>query len=199
MSTVTLTAQRKTSDWLVAGMVVAALLLGFWLKASVEGKTREVAVPGGVVISAPEKWVIETRTQSVLDKPATETHRVLSTWNPLDPGTRYSVSLLPNSTGVDLATVASLRNFQRAQSLTAYRVLEQTSVVLHGREGYKVTFAFVDASAKDRVPVVFEGIDYFFLDSDQVIVVSLETNEELSSASARFLDFAASVSLGDVQ
>jgi hypothetical protein len=92
---------------------------------------------------------------------------------------------------------ASIRNLERAQHLTAYRVLEQTPVTLSGRSAYRVTFAYVDASRVDAAPVVYQGVDYYFAEGDRTIVVTLETARSLDEALISFRGFAAGVGLGE--
>ncbi len=183
------------SQWLVLGLTVIALLLGLTLKSAAAGQTREVT-SGGVTVGLPTKWVVETFGTGILETGTTDPTRVLASWDPLDPGTRYLVSLMPVDAESSLATAAWARNLQRAQALSSYRVLEQTPVTLKGRDGYKVAFAYVDASALDRPPVVYLGTDYYFLEGDQVLVVTLETHHDYEAALVNFRDFAVAVSMG---
>ena len=183
------------SQWYVIGITIIALLLGWALKSAVLGQTRQVS-EGQLVADIPARWVVETVTHSLIGGNDAYVNRVFSTWDPLSPGTRYIVSAIPSDTAMDLATAASFWNLQRAQSQTAYRVIDQTTVSVHGRDGYKVVFAYVDASAQDRVPVVYEGTDYFFEESNHVLVVSLETYHNHVEALEEFGEFAVSVKLG---
>lgn len=187
--------KSNTSIWYVFGLTAIALILGWGMKTAAEGRTRELA-EGGVTASLPDQWLVESASAGPLSGTA-DPHKVFTAWNPLDPGTRYSVSLLPPGGEADLATTASVRNLQQAQGLTAFRILDQTPVSLKGRDGYRVTFAYVDASDNGAVPVVYQGLDYYFQDGDQVIVVTLETSHDIETAAARFRDFAAGVTLGE--
>ena len=198
MTTATTSANTDRSEWIVIGMTIIALLLGYMLKTATLGQTRTVTA-GEMTVELPAKWVVETASTGLIGNSQSDHSKVLTAWDPLDPGTRYAVSSLPGGDSADLATMASLRNLQRAQSLSAYRVLEQTEVTLKGREGYKVSFAYVDASAKDRPPVVYLGVDYFFPDGEHVIVATLETYHDYPSALAKFQDFAAALTMGDVR
>jgi hypothetical protein len=76
-------------------------------------------------------------------------------------------------------------------------VLEQTPVTLSGRDGYRVTFAFVDAGQVNQVPVVYQGVDYYFVEGDRTIVVTLETTRSLDEELAAFQDFVSEVGLGE--
>jgi hypothetical protein len=182
------------SMWFVFALTTLALLAGWGFRGWLTGQTRPVEA-GGVTADLPAGWVVEDSSSGSLggDDPA----RAFSAWNPLSPGTTYTVRVLPGSAEVDLASVASVQNLQRAQSATAYRTLEQTYVTLHGQAGYRVTFAFVDGSEAAKAPVVVNGVDYYFASGDAVLVISLETDGALGDALGVFQDFAASVSLGE--
>ncbi len=181
----------------VVGLTAGALLLGWALRNSAIGSHRERSV-SGVTVALPEQWLVDRSAGAGLaNATLADPYKVFSAWDPLDPSTRFSLSLMPSGAENSLAATASIRNLQRAQRLTAYRILEQTPVTLKGRDGYRVSFAFVDASAMDQVPVIFQGVDYFFLDGDQVIVATLETSRELGAALPAFQDFAVSSSAGE--
>lgn len=198
MATATSPSTSGKSEWLVIGMTVIALLLGYMLKTSALGQTRTVNA-GDLSVDLPARWVVESASTGLIGNMPADASRLLSAWDPLDPGTKYIISLLPAGDNADLATIASFRNLQRAQTLTAYRVIEQTRVTLKGQEGYKVSFAFVDASAQDRPPVVYQGVDYFFLEGGQVLVATLETYHDYTAALAKFQDFAAALAMGEAR
>lgn len=190
-------AYRKSNSsvWLVIALAAVALIAGWGLKSFTEGRTRAVS-SGGVTASLPDRWLVDAASAGPLGGSSDPTH-VFTSWDPLDPSTRYSVSLLPAGDDTDLASFATLRNLQRAQTLSSYRVLEQTPVTLKGRDGYKVTFAFVDSSAMNQAPTVFQGVDYYFGEGGQVLVATLETSHDFDSVVTRFQDFAAGVHLGE--
>lgn len=196
MTAATLESKSTGSVWFVVGLTIVALILGWGVKTSTEGRGRSFSA-SGVTAMLPAQWLVETAGAGPLNGDSLEPGEVFNAWNPMDPATRYSTSLLPSGADVGLATAAALRNLQRAQSLTAYRVIEQTPVELSGRSGYRVTFAFVDATALDAVPVVFQGIDYYFPADGQVIVVTLETSHDFETAAVSFREFAAGVELGE--
>ena len=196
-----MTAQtmRNTSNlsvWFVVAATSLALILGWGLKSFVEGGTRTVS-EGGLTAAVPSGWIVNVNRDGPLSTEHSAAGLVFSSWNPLDPGTRYHLSLLPGGDQVDMASTAAIRNLSRAQNLTAYRVLEQTPVTLKGRDGYRVSFAYVDASDPGAVPVVYQGVDYYFAEGDQVIVATLETTGPLDEALDAFRDFAAGAGKGE--
>jgi len=196
MTAQTMTPRSSSQTWVVFAATAIALLIGWGLMNFVTGMTRPVTVDG-VSTAIPSGWVIEQPTTGPLTTGPKVAGLVFTARDPLDPETRYLVSSLPASPDTDLGATAAIRNLQRAQDLTAYRVLEQTPVTLSGRDGYRVSFAYVDASQADRVPVVYEGVEYYFAEGDQTIVVTLESARTIEDALAAFQDFAAEVGLGE--
>ena len=189
---------NNRSQWLVIALTVIALLVGWGVRTSTEGATRAVS-EGGIQAELPASWTVETPGAGTIGESPADPNLVMIGSDPLDPGTRYSVSLYPEGSAADLSAVAAIRNLQRAQYLTAYRVLEQTPVTVDGRDGYRVSFAYVDASEADKTPVVFEGVDYYFPDGEHAIVATLETRNGLEDALTAFQEFAAALHMGDAQ
>jgi hypothetical protein len=192
----TMTNNRSnTAAWLVLAVTAVALIIGWGLRSFAQGRTRSVT-EDGLSATVPAGWLVVPAESGPLGDEG-GTGLVFTASDPLDPSTRYLVTSLPASPDADLAAAASIRNLDRAQDNTAYRVLEQTPVTLKGRDGYRVTFAFVDASQVDAVPVVYEGVDYYFIEDGQTLIVTLETSDPLEEALAAFQDFAAGVTLGE--
>ncbi len=197
------TDKSVQSAWFVFAMTTVALIIGWGLKTSVErGQTRAYE-DGKLSARVPLRWLVEQSGEAALSSEtgaaSTEdaSGLVLTTWDPLKPATRYTVRLLPGNAESDLGSAAALQNLQRAQTVTAYRTLTQSLVTLDGRAGYKVTFAYVDASALDQAPVVIQGVDYYFVQASYVVVISLETDGALDSALANFQAFALSITIGE--
>lgn len=196
MSAQTMTMRSNTQTWLVFAVTAIALLIGWGLMRFTLGQTRAVDVEG-VSAAVPAGWTVEQPQTGPLAGGPEVAGLVFTARDPLTPGTRYLVSSLPAAPDTDLASTAAVRNLQRAQDNTAYRVLDQTPINLSGREGYRVTFAYVDASQADQAPVVYQGVDYYFAEGDRTLVISLETRDSLEDALPAFRDFAAGVGLGE--
>lgn len=196
MTAQTMTTRSSSQTWTVFAVTAIALLIGWGLMNFETGKTRPVAL-GGVSAAVPSGWVIEQPNTGPLSTGSEAVGLVFTARDPLNPETRYFVSSLPAAPDTDLGATAAFRNLQRAQDLTAYRVIGQNPVSLSGRDGYRVSFAYVDASQVDRVPVVYEGVEYYFAEGDRTIVVSLETARSIEDALDAFQAFAAEVGLGE--
>ncbi|NJN44066.1 MAG: hypothetical protein HC806_04600 [Anaerolineae bacterium] len=82
-------------------------------------------------------------------------------------------------------------------NLKLYRVISETPILVNGRDGYKVSFAYVDPGNVGEVPEVIQGIDYYFSNGDQTLIITLEIDdgnpeEHLSD----FLRFVETVEIG---
>ena len=210
-----MTANKKSMNAaiLVAGVTLVALALGWMLKSSFISAVRQVSVDG-ITAELPANWLIDQRDSQQLslgnidvtgsssqaqiaNDPEASPNRVFSSWDPLAPQLRYTISRVPFDAAGRLADAAAVRNLLRAQVLSSYRVLDQTPVTLKGRDGYRVSFAFVDASVPNQVPVVLRGADYFFQEGESVLIVTLETSGNYGDALPAFQEFAYTVRQGE--
>lgn len=173
MNPTPLQSQTRLSTALVIVLTLAALALGWLVRLRVERAAR-VVTQGGVSIEVPADWVIT----------AGESEQLFVCWNVLAPEHRCSASLTPLADETELPTLASQRQFQRGATLTSFRVLDQTPVVVNGRDGYKVTYAYVDPRTVGQLPVVIEGAEYYFKLDGQAVVVSFEDDAAAFQTSA---------------
>lgn len=165
--------QTRLSTALVIAITLLALVLGWLVRLRVERAAR-VVMTGGVSIEVPTDWVIT----------AGESEQLFVCWNVLAPEHRCSAALLPLAAEADLPALASQRQFQRGAGLTSFRVLDQTPVVVNGRDGYKVTYAYVDPRAVGQLPLVIEGAEYYFKLDGQAVVISFEDDAATFQSSA---------------
>ncbi len=173
-------SRERLSALLVILLTLLALSLGWAVKTAVANQTRPFASQG-ISAEAPAGWLAREGTGEL----------VLLARNPASLDQRYRILLLPGS--ADLTAVADQRNQNRARLDDTFTVLEQTPIVADGRDGYKVSYALVDA-AGGSMPAVIEGADYYFPMSDKVVVVSFEAEQaDYAAAFAQFQDFRASV------
>jgi hypothetical protein len=111
--------------------------------------------------------------------------------------TAYQLEVLPVAGDTGPADVASFHSIARAQNLSTVRVLDQQDVTVNGQNGYKVTYAFVDADSdltRADVPVVVRGVDYFFVAGDHAVVVTYQASEDNYEADfGRFRSFLESL------
>lgn len=165
---------------LVIGVVLAALLLGWVIKENVTGQGRPFS-QNGVSGELPAGWLTQDGTGDLL----------LVARNPQAPDERYRINRLTPNT--DLAALAAVQNGERARLEPTFRVVEETPIVVNGRDGYKVSYAYIDDSGTG-MPAVIEGVDYYFLEGDAVLVISLEAaHENFAEAFPRFQTFRDAV------
>lgn len=178
----------RYSDWSVIVVTLVAVLLGWLLMSNVQSR----AVPfeaGGVTGQMPAGWMTDLAEAGV----------ILHTTELGGSGfsTAYQLEVIPVASDVSPADVASFYSIDRAQNLSTVRVLDQQDVTVNGQNGYKVTYAFVDADSdltRADVPVVVRGVDYFFVAGDHAVVVTYQADEDNYEADfGRFRRFLESL------
>lgn len=179
----------RYSDWAVIVVTLVAVLLGWLLMSSVQSRS----VPfesGGVKGQMPAGWVTDLSEAGVI---LHTTELGGSSF-----GTTYQLEVIRVASEVSPADVASFYSINRAQTLSTVRVLDQQEVTVNGQNGYKVTYAFVDADSdltRVDVPVVVRGVDYFFVAGDHAVVVTYQAGEDNYEADfGRFRRFLESLS-----
>lgn len=178
----------RYSDWAVIVVTLVAVLLGWLLMSNVQSR----AVPfdaGGVKGQMPAGWVTDQADTGVVLHTAE--------LGGSDFSTAYQLEVVPVASDVSPADVASFYSIDRAQNLSTVRVLDQQDVSVNGQNGYKVTYAFVDANSdltRADVPVVVRGVDYFFVAGDHAVVVTYQASEDNYEADfGRFRRFLESL------
>ena len=177
MTTATSSSSQRSlgdrySDWAVIVVTLVAVFLGWLLMSNVQSRS----VPfdsGGVKGLMPAGWVTDLAEAGV----------VLHTSELGGSGfsTTYQVEVIPVASGRLPADVASFYSIDRAQNLNTVRLLDQQDVTVNGQNGYKVTYAFVDADSdltRADVPVVVRGVDFFFVAGDNAVVVTFQASED---------------------
>jgi hypothetical protein len=179
----------RYSDWAVIVVTLVAVILGWLLMSNVQSRSIPFEA-GGVKGQIPAGWLTDQAAKGV----------VLHTTELGGSGfgTTYQVEVVPVASGTKPADVAGLYSVNRAQELNTVRVLDQQDVTVNGQNGYKVTYAYVDASSdltRVDVPVVVRGVDYFFVAGDHAVVATYHANEANYAADfARFRRFLESLS-----
>jgi hypothetical protein len=197
---------RRQASTFTTAVTIIALLLGWGLKTYVEGRTRPVKVEG-ISAQIPAGWVIRESDPAAptSDDPfqlahpdsAQDPNLVFTAWNPLHPEKHYSVSLYPGGEETTLPSTAAVRTLNRGMNLKLYRVIEETPILVNGRDGYKVSFAYVDPGSAGEIPVVIQGIDYYFAQGNQTLIITLEVdNGNPDDHLPAFLKFSETVDIG---
>ena len=172
--------QERRSAVLTILLLLAALLLGWQVKTAVQNATR-THEQSGFTAEIPAGWLVQQGAGDF----------IFLARNPLALNELYRVSLVPVVS--DLDVLAENRNLARAQIDNTYRVITAEPIVFAGQDGYKVSFARVDLDSPG-VPHVIEGLDYYFVQADEVMVLSLEAHSEtFAAALPAFQQFTQSV------
>ena len=178
----------RYSDWAVIIVTLVAVLLGWLLMSSVQ--SRSIAFDtGGVKGQMPAGWLTDQAAKGV----------VLHTTELGGSGfgTTYQLEIVPVAGNTSPSDAASLYSINRAQNLDTVRILDEQDVTVNGKNGYKVTYAYVDASSdltRVDVPVVVRGVDYFFIAGDHAVVATYHASESnYASDFARFRRFLESL------
>ncbi len=184
-------AQRRDRwvSWLVVGVFVLALILGWVVKTAAEGRT-EAFTADGLSGRFPAAWY---RPQ-VQDPVIFEARDRLA-----DP---YPTALMVERRPADtLPAIQQALALERGRNWNAYRTLQIVeSATVGGRTGMQVTFAYVETNPNPfmkTAPVVLMGTDLIFpaADGNSVYVVTLTAAEEnFDSALKVWPAFIASLS-----
>jgi len=132
----------------------------------------------------PANWVIRESAGNL----------IFVSWDPFVPDVRYAVSLETNDGNRPLVEVATERNTILGKVLESFRILDETPIIRRNREGFKVTYAFVDTKV-EGLPLVLQGVDYYFPVDGKALIISLQAHErDYDEALLRFESFLDSVS-----
>ena len=174
-------AHERRSAAVMIGLLLLSLLLGWQVKTAVQNATRPIE-RSGISVAVPDGWLVQDGSGDL----------VLVARNPQAFDQLYRISRLPGVT--DLAQLADNRNLARLRLDDTYRVLDASAIVFDRRDGHKVSFARADADSPG-MPHIVEGIDYYFANGDEVIILSLESRSEtFAQALPYFQKFVQSVS-----
>ena len=169
-------------DWIVVALVVAALLVGWGIKAAAEGRTVAVEAEG-LQLRYPAGWVRANVEPPVLLRaeewlgPARSTITVER--RPLPP--------VQNP----LRAVQQTLTLERARTWTAYRTLEtEEGASVAGRPATRVAFTYVETNPNPylaTMPVVMYGEVYLIQVGNDVYVVTLTAAEAYYGRAQRAL------------
>ena len=174
-------AHERRSAILMIILLLVSLLIGWQVKTAVQNATRTIN-HSDFTADVPDGWLVQDGSGDL----------VFVARNPQALDELYRISRVPAED--DLAVLAENRNLARARLDETYRVLEASPIVFAGQDAYKVSFARADADSPG-MPHVIEGIDYYFIEGNEVVILSLESQSEaFAEALPYFQKFVQSVS-----
>jgi hypothetical protein len=162
----------RYAELLVVVVVIAALLVGWGVKAGAEARAVHIE-DMGFSASYGQNWVREQPQQPEVLKIT-------------DPGsgsrfqTTITVSRLDNAEPSQ--QVAASLNQERASDRQLYQILNGEIIQWRGRETYRNDFAYVYVSPdllNPTVPVVLHGVDYVFQHGAVTYVITFLADERV--------------------
>jgi hypothetical protein len=153
-------------------VTIVALLAGWFYKSSIENASVPFSAEG-VSVQAPKGWL----------QTAPEGNEILRTldMNSSGFGATYVVSKIAIAEEVSLTEITGFVALDHANSLTAFRVMDQQEVTVNGRTAYELSYVFVSSNpdmTQAQMPSVVRGTDYIFLNGDHAIVISFQADEK---------------------
>jgi hypothetical protein len=151
--------------WLAEAMVIlvvaVALLLGWVLKSWVQGQTATFSSDEGVLtLQYPARWLQHTEKDTLL---TVSDVRAEGWFKPRFSVTTKDMNPEYPLTATDVLVSLSV---QRAQKLTAYRILTTEEGTVDGLSASGLTYGYVsepDQSLQLGIPVVVEAVDWVVL------------------------------------
>ena len=174
------------TEWLVIGLVILALIVGWVLKVSIQGQTATFA---SEILSVryPVDWLLgkdEEALFTVTDPDSLSTFKTAfsARVEPLGEteeqeyvfkveGVDASVKPLGQVTGLN--TAANRLVMRRNKELKEYNVLSARATTLMGQEALAIEYAYVDSpragwATAPSLPVVVQAVDTVTVQGDQV-------------------------------
>lgn len=186
MSSLSLSPQQSNERFSVLAvllLLLLSLLVGWGVKTAVQSDTNPITV-GAVTAEVPQNWLTNDGIGDL----------VLVARNPFALNQRYRIRVIEGNQ--ELAAAAAAANFDFATLNSSFRILEQTPIVVDGRDSYQVRYAYVD-DPESGSPQVIEGVDYYFSEPGNVLIISYEAEQSRFDAGfAEFQAFRSTVRLG---
>ena len=193
----TLRSRRdRWADWLVVGVVIVALLVGWAVKAwTVSGTESFLDPETGLALNYPAGWLMGSaedyvfRARDPQSGPFKITYQV--TAGKLDPARPVSLVDAVNATSVS-----------RARKLTAFRLLDIETVGEEGQSPSAIWSSYVYVEKKpdpfrESLPVVVLGLDYTAVKGEYLYTFTLLASEaDLNEAEKNFKAFIQDAGLG---
>lgn len=175
--------RSEEPEWVVWLVVILLLVAGFFLKISIEGRTRTFN-GSGVSISYPDGWVQLTGEGQLL--------YVADPFSSAQFPTGVTIRQLPvEEVGRNLVTigdVAAAWAMRQGQDKQVYRVLNIEPAIINGQNAVRVEYAFVPQTAPggqtNTVPVVARAQDYLVQRGESLTVFTLAAAASVFEANA---------------
>jgi len=176
------------TEWLIIGLVILALIVGWVLKVSIQGQTATFTSET-LSVRYPVDWLLGEDEEALFtvrdpDSPSTFKTTFSARVEPLGEveeeeyvfkveGVDASVKPLGQVTGLNAA--ANRLVMRRNKELEEYNVLSARATTLMGQEALAIEYAYVDSpragwATAPSLPVVVQAVDTVTVKGDQVYV-----------------------------
>lgn len=188
MNTGKISLGDRYAEIAVVVVTIVALLAGLLVKDNVTSRSVPFA-SFGIQAAAPADWIQSAPEGDVVLK--------VRERNTFAYQTNYAISKLLLSADSGRLEAVSLTTLQQAQTLNSFRILDQRTVTIGGREAYEVQYVFVESNPNIThadVPVIVLGVDYYFTTHDGALIVTYRAAQaNFENGLARFHLFLESV------
>jgi len=197
----TTTSVRRTvplkgwwDELLVVALVIVALLLGWAFKGWVQGQmVTFTSDDGAVSLSYPDRWLEQVDKETLVTASDVRAEGLFKPTFSLR--TREMDPDFPLTENELLATLA----LNRAEELTAYRVLSVDQGTVGGLAASEVTYAYVAEPAggsQSNMPVVVQAIDWVVIHGGRVYILTFAAGaDRFAEGEGAFNSILASVDL----
>lgn len=178
-------------EWLVWATVALALLIGWWLQASVVGRSTTASL-GASTFSYPATWTVSSADDTLfaVSDPSGGVYGALARLRQL-PRAELPLPVSQSS----LADVAASWSLLQGEGLEGYRMLNITPTTVQGREAMSVEYAYLSDPPQGAVggvmPGLMHAIDTLLVSNDQLFVLSVAVEsreaDRLASLHEQFL------------
>jgi hypothetical protein len=170
-------------------VTLVALLLGWVFMNSVVNRSIPFA-SGDISAQIPAGWHnLESAGNEILHVADSTTSGFATTY-------LIQQEAVPADLGV--SGFVGLLTLDWGNSLTGFRVLDQEAVIVNGRDGVQIEYAYIEADPNlihASLPAVVHGLAYIFIKDDQAVIVSYWADQSAFQTDLdRFYRFLASVS-----
>jgi len=190
--------KREEPEWIVAVLVVLALVAGWFIKVYIENKTVEFT-NNEISFSYPENWIVETniyandlgsgfrgRPEDISDKILIRASSMIS-----ESIYKTNVSLRSINKSWELQTEGLLDSIpgiifniadQYESTYDNFTVIDNEKVTISGEQGIKIDYSFVSKPVTDSggyyLPVIVYGMDYIIPVNNTVYILTVRLDAD---------------------
>lgn len=170
-------SKRKTSlgdqyaEITVIVVTIIALVAGWFYKSSIENASLPFEA-NGITVQTPKGWLQISSADELLH---------IIDINSKGFGATYVIDTVAITSEATTSEVATIVALEHAQKLLAFRMLDQRSVKVYGRDAYEISYVYVESNpdvTHNSIPTIVRGVDYIFLNGEQAVIVSFQADEK---------------------